>query len=161
MLPGLERGDGLEMAAIFVAEGKPVKKVFDARQADAVKIGGPLGPDAFKDIGEGFEDSRTTARFRFWAGENVEPSRTVGFTEQRSPALEPAGFHECRTARRTAGRSTPLRRRLRLRIVAHDLLQHPGGHRHAGDRSRFERKRARAVLRLEDAVDGDRHGAGR
>lgn len=38
------------MAAIFVADRETIQKVFDGREADALKIGRTPGPDALQEL---------------------------------------------------------------------------------------------------------------
>ena len=46
--PGLQRRDGLEAAAILVADGKAIEQIFDRGEADALQIGGAPRPDALQ-----------------------------------------------------------------------------------------------------------------
>ena len=45
-----ERGDGLEGAAILVADRETIKQVFDRGEADALEIGGAPWADALQEL---------------------------------------------------------------------------------------------------------------
>ena len=47
-LSGLERCDGLEAAAVFVADRKPVQEIFDGVQPGVLEIGGAPRSDALQ-----------------------------------------------------------------------------------------------------------------
>jgi hypothetical protein len=48
LLAWFQRLNRLEMAAVFIANGKTVKEIFDGGEADPFKIGRAPGPDAFQ-----------------------------------------------------------------------------------------------------------------
>jgi hypothetical protein len=48
LLARLQRGNRLQLSAIFIAKRESIEEIFDGDKADALQIGSPLGPDAFK-----------------------------------------------------------------------------------------------------------------
>ena len=59
-LSGLERGDGLEVAAVFVPDGKPIQQIFDRVQPGVLEIGGAPRSDAFEKLKRRREDHRSS-----------------------------------------------------------------------------------------------------
>ena len=49
-LPGLQRGNRLQAAAILVADRKAVQQILDGGQSGAREIGGTAGPDALQKL---------------------------------------------------------------------------------------------------------------
>ncbi len=50
VLPRLQRGDRLEAAAIFVADGKAIQQILDGHEAGVREIGGAARADAFQKL---------------------------------------------------------------------------------------------------------------
>ena len=47
---GPQRRDGLERAAVLVADREPIEEVLDCVQADALEVGRAARPDAFEEL---------------------------------------------------------------------------------------------------------------
>ena len=55
LLPGLEAGNWLQMAAILVPDREAIQQILDSRQADPLQIGRALWSDAFQELKGGLE----------------------------------------------------------------------------------------------------------
>src|SRR5215210_1416395 len=121
------------MAAIFVTDGEPIKKVFDRRNADALQICGALWPDALQVLA--------------WRLEVISHS----LHNDRLPAIELDLTNACGQREWLFDRdATRLVRR--LRVVADDFLQHPTRNGNPGYRDRFDAECGDAILRAKNAV---------
>ena len=77
VLAGLQRRDRLQVAAVFVAEGKSVEEIFDGDEPDPLQIGGSLRSDAFQILERGLKVVRH-GRFRVLVLERCEVQAPSG-----------------------------------------------------------------------------------